>query len=243
MYDNNTRLARGRTEALKEYVENLYHFDRGLITTDFEPEDWTGLEKYVEQSSLQYKNEILQTIRSDRDPDAKEWIIKSRWKEDYSFLVNNCYPSLRRSDYRIEYDIRGYSSPAEIEKVLLRSPQNLSLEEFYILAQAYEPGSDEFNELFETAVRMYPDDPAANLNAANSAILRKDYRNALKYIDKAGNLPEAIYARGALEVYMNDFDAAKPYLKEAGKLGISQAEVVMNEISVNRNIYKMNKIK
>ena len=243
MYDNNTRLARGRTEALKEYVENLYHFDRGLITTDFEPEDWAGLEKYVEQSSLQYKNEILQTIRSDRDPDAKEWIIKSRWKEDYSFLVNNCYPSLRRSDYRIEYDIRGYSSPAEIEKVLLRSPQNLSLEEFYILAQAYEPGSDEFNELFETAVRMYPDDPAANLNAANSAILRKDYRNALKYIDKAGNLPEAVYARGALEVYMNDFDAAKPYLKEAGKLGISQAEVVMNEISVNRNIYKMNKIK
>lgn len=240
-YSNNTYLAKGRTEALKEYVESLYHFGEGFIKTDFEPEDWAGLEKYVMASSLPYKNEILEAIRSDREPDVKEWVIKSKWKEDYKYLLDHCYPALRHSDYKIEYDIRSYSTPAEIEAVLKTAPQNLSLEEFFILAQTYESGSEEFNELFETAVRMYPDDPAANLNAANSAILKKDYRTALRYLEKAGDTPEAIYTRGVLEVYMEDNDSAKPYLEEARKLGIDQAEVVLKEISINRNVYRMKK--
>lgn len=238
-YSNNTRLAKGRTEALKKYVEDMYHFGEGFIKTDFEPEDWAGLERYVEASSLKHKEEILAAIRSDREPDKKEWVIKSTWKEEYRFLLDNCYPALRHSDYVIEYEVRSYVDPADIEKVLHVAPQNLSLEEFYVLAQTYESGSDEFNELFETAVRMYPNDPVANLNAANSAILRNDYRGALRFLDKAGNLPESIYARGVLEVYMDNPEAAKPYLIEAQKLGVAKAEEVLTEIAKNRNIYRM----
>ena len=238
-YSNNTRLAKGRTEALKAYVENMYHFGEGFIKTDFEPEDWAGLERYVEASSLPHKEEILKAIRSDREPDKKEWVIKSTWKEEYRYLLDNCYPALRHSDYVIEYEVKSYADPKEIERVLHTAPQNLSLEEFYILAQTYESGSDAFNDLFETAVRMYPNDPVANLNAANSAILRKDYRGALRFLDKAGDLPEAVYARGALEVYMEDCEAAKPYLMEAQKLGITQAKEVLREIAKNRNIYRM----
>ncbi|MBO5890782.1 MAG: hypothetical protein J6Q28_05080, partial [Alistipes sp.] len=132
-----------------------------------------------------------------------------------------------------------YADPVEIERVLHTAPQNLSLEEFYILAQTYESGSDAFNDLFETAVRMYPNDPVANLNAANSAILRKDYRGALRFLDKAGDLPEAVYARGALEIYMDNPEAAKPHLIEAQNLGVAEAEEVLREIAKNRNIYRM----
>lgn len=239
-YSNNTRLAKGRTEALKEYVEDMYHFGEGFIKTDFEPEDWAGLERYVEASSLKHKEEILAAIRSDREPDKKEWVIKSTWKEEYRFLLDNCYPALRHSDYVIEYEVRSYVDPADIEKVLHVAPQNLSLEEFYVLAQTYESGSDEFNELFETAVRMYPNDPVANLNAANSAILKGDYRSALRYLDKAGDMTEAVYTRGALEVYMDNNEAAKPYFEEAKRRGVAQAEVALVEIAKNRNIVTMN---
>lgn len=236
-YSNNTRLAKGRTEALKVYVENMYHFGEGFIKTDYEPEDWAGLERYVELSSLPHKEEILAAIRSDREPDKRERYIKTNWPDEYRHLLQHCYPALRHSDYTIEYEVRSYVDPVEIEKVLRIAPQNLSLEEFYVLAETYESGSDEFNELFETAVRMYPNDPTANLNAANSAILRKDYRGALRFLEKAGNMPEALYARGVLEVYMEDYEAAKPYLIEAQKLGISKAEEVLAEISKNR--YKL----
>lgn len=240
-YSNNTRLAKGRTEALKLYVENMYHFDKGFIKTDYEPEDWAGLERYVEASSLPHKAEILSAIRSDREPDNKEWYIKSNWKDDYRHLLKECYPALRHSDYVIEYEIRSYSTPEDIERILHTAPQNLSLEEFYILAQTYEPGSDKLNELFETAVRMYPNDPVANLNAANSAIQRNDYRSAARYLDKAGDLPEAVYTRGVLEVYLENKEMAKSYFIEAQKLGVPQAESAIVEVSKNRNIVKMTK--
>ena len=238
-YSNNTYLAKGRTAALKTYVQGLYHFEDGFIKTSYEPEDWDGLEKYVMASDLTNKEKILEVIRSDREPDAKEWVIKSTWKNEYKYLLEHCYPALRRSDYRIEYTIRAYTDTLEIENIFRTAPQKLSLEEFYILAQSYDPGSEDFNELFETAVRMYPNDPVANLNAANSAIIKKDYRRALRYLDKAEGLPEAVYARGALEVYMEDNAAARPYLEQARKLGIRQAETTLSEISKNRMIYKM----
>ena len=38
---------------------------------------------------------------------------------------------------------------------------------------------------------------------------------------------------------MEDNDAARPYLEEARKLGIPQAETVLKEISKNRMVYKM----
>jgi tetratricopeptide (TPR) repeat protein len=239
-YSNNTRLAKGRTEALKEYVENMYHFGEGFIKTDFEPEDWAGLERYVEASSLPHKAQILATIRSNREPDNKEWVIKSTWKDEYRFLLDNCYPALRHSDYVIDYEIRSYSNPVEIERILHTAPQNLSLEEFFILAQTYEPGSEKFNELFETAVRMYPDDAVANLNAANSALLKGDYRSALRYLDKAGDMPEAVYTRGALEVYMGNDDAAKAYFVKALELGVAEAEVALAEVAKNRNVVTKN---
>ena len=238
-YSNNAYLANGRTESLKQYVKGLYSFGEDFIKTDYEPEDWKGLEKYVMESSLPHKNEILEAIRSDREPDNKEWYIKSNWKEEYRYLLENCYPALRHSDYTIEYEVKSYIDPVDIEKVLRTAPQNLSLEEFYILAQTYESGSDEFNELFETAVRMYPNDPVANLNAANSAIIKQNYRNALRFLEKAGNIPEAIYARGVLETYREDYNAAKHYLTEALELGVNKARTVLSEISKNRNVYRM----
>ena len=43
--------------------------------------------------------------------------------------------------------------------------------DFYTLAQSYPEGSDEYCDVFETAVEVYPDDPMINLNAANIEML------------------------------------------------------------------------
>lgn len=230
-YSNNERLAKGRTESLKEYVETLFHFEKDFIQTAYEPEDWSGLEQRVMNSELKHKEEILATIHSEREPDNKEWWIKSNWPEDYKYMLKNYYPALRHSDYTIEYTVRKYSDPVEIERIMNTAPQKLSLNEFYLLAQTYEDGSDELNELWEIAVRMYPQDEIANLNAANAAMAKGDYERALRYLDKAGDRAEAIYARGALEVLREDYIAAMPYLEQAKELGIAEAEPTIEGIT------------
>lgn len=222
--ENNERLARLRTEALKKYVSGLYDFPNDFISTDYEAEDWTGLRRYVEQSDLPHRQEILDIIDSDLRPDPKEWRLKSRYPEEYARLLRDCYPALRHSDYRVDYVVRHYTDVEEIRRVLRSRPQKLSLEEFYLAAQAEEPGSEAFNEVFETAVRMYPDDETANLNAANSALSRKDVKRAERYLTKAGNSTEATHARALLALMKGDTATAQTLLQEAAAQGLPQAQ-------------------
>ena len=103
------------------------------------------------------------------------------------------------------------------------SSAQLSLDEFYILAQTYESGSTELNELWETAVRMYPEDEIANLNAANSAIDKGDFKRAERYLDKAGDRAEVDYARGCIEILQGNYEASLPHLQKAIEGGIEEA--------------------
>lgn len=229
-YVHNKELAIGRTAALKKYIQQLYRFEGDVITTDYESEDWAGLRRYVERSNLEHRTEIITLIDSNLEPDAKEWKIKSTYPAEYRFLLQNCYPALRHTDYRIAYTIRSYSDVEEIKRIMRERPQKLNLNEFYLAAQEYEPGTDEFADIFETAVRMFPDDAIANLNAANATMRRGDLIGAKRYLAKAGDSPEAIYARGALAIRQKDYDSAGRYLNEAKSLGLEQAGITLEQL-------------
>ena len=59
-YTHNRDLAIGRTKSLKEHIRQLYHFADDIIVTEYEPEDWEGLRRYVENSNLDHRTEILE---------------------------------------------------------------------------------------------------------------------------------------------------------------------------------------
>lgn len=233
-YAHNKELAIGRTEALKEYIQQLYKFKDGIISTDHEAEDWVGLRRYVEHSNINHRTEILSIIDSDMELDAKQAKIRKTYPDDYRFLLENCYPALRHTDYRIAYNVRSYTDVTEIARIMREQPQKLSLNEFYLVAQQYEPGTVEFTDVFETAVRMFPSDETANLNAANAAMRSGDLNGAERYLDKAGNTPEAAYARGALSIHRKDYDEARRYLNEAKALGVKQADITIKELDKGR---------
>jgi tetratricopeptide (TPR) repeat protein len=230
-YSNNMRLAMGRTQSLKEYVQKLYHFGSTFINTSYEPEDWEGLREYVESSNLPNRAAILALIDSGREPDNKEWKLKSTYPADYQHLLKNIYPALRHSDYVVEYTVRSYTDIEEIKRVLATAPQNLSLEELYLVANSYESGSDEHHEVFEVAVRMFPEDEIANLNAANSAMQKRDLTAAARYLKRAGNSAEAIYARGAYAALEEDYDTARYLFRQSVKAGLAQGQIAIDEIN------------
>ena len=230
-YKHNTELAIGRTAALKKHIGQLYHFADSIIRTDYEPEDWAGLRRQVEQSNINHRGEILALIDSDMEPDAKEAKIKRTYPEEYRFMLQHFYPALRHTDYRIDYAIRTFSEVEEIKRIMAEQPQKLSQNEFYLVAGKYEPGTDEFTDVFETAVRMFPNDEIANLNAANAAIRRDDFETAHRYLDKAGDSAEAVYARGALAIRKKDYNTARRYLSKAKEMGFEKAGRTLDELN------------
>lgn len=229
-YSNNERLAMGRTKTLKEYVRKQYNFADSQFITDYEPEDWAGLERYVESSSLDNKAGILALIRSNMDPDAKEQSIKTAFPKEYAFLLKEVYPGLRHSDYAVKYEVRAYTDVEEIKRLIKTQPQKLSLDEMYLAAQEMEIGSEEYNETFDIAVRMFPDDEVANFNAANIAMSRGDLKSAERYLQKAGDSPQATYARATLAALNKDFATAEKMFEEAARKGISDAEKMLKQM-------------
>ncbi len=198
-YESNDRLAQGRAQTLTEYVQRMVKLDKQLFTVSHTAEDWEGLRKFIAESNMEHKAEIL-SIANDASlkEDEREARIKAEYTEEYKFLLAACYPALRHSDYHIKYKIRPFNVD-EAKELIKTRPQLLSQNEMFMVAQTYEPGSKEFSEVMEIAVRMFPDDPTANLNAACTRLNAGDAEGAKPYLDKAGNSPEAEAARKIYE--------------------------------------------
>lgn len=203
-YENNVRLAKGRTEALTEYVQNLYKFPAGFIKTSYEPVDWAGLKEWLQNNLIENREAILDIVDGSLEPYARNQKIKTTYPKQYAYLLENVYPSLRHSDYVIEYNIRNYANVDEIIEVMTTAPSKLSLNELFIVANSQPEGSDLYNESFEIAVKMYPEDESANLNAATAAIMRGDTVSAQRYLNKAGKSEEAEFMRGEYEAQHGD---------------------------------------
>ncbi len=225
-YASNTRLAQGRTASLKKYIMDKYGFEESAIKASFEPENWQGLVEYLTASSLNDKEQILDFIENGpSDIDQKERLMRTKFPASYSILLNDCYPGLRRTDYRIDYVIRSFKLK-EAKALVKTAPQRLSLEELFAVAQTYEPGSEDFNQVFDIAVRMYPDDDTANINAAN-ALLEQGcvcVKEALKYLDKVKSVsPEAENARGVAYILLKDYDKAEQHIQKALEGNLEEA--------------------
>ena len=222
-YASNRRLAEARPRALIDYLRALYDFDAALFALDYEAEDWAGLRAFIDGSDWAEREALLAICDSDASPDEKERQLRARHPAAYRRLVAECFPALRHSDYTVEYTVRGFDV-AEARQVIWTDPSKLSLQEMYAVAQTYEVGGKEYNAVFEAAVRVYPTDSVANLNAAVAALTRGDIRTAEVYLERAGDSGEASLARGALAYAQGDPRAAERFFLRAKEQGAPYAE-------------------
>lgn len=223
-YNYNARLAEGRAKTLTDHVRRLVNLEDRLFKVTSTPEDWDGLREAVLSSNLEHRQEILDIIDDNKlTPDTRERKIKSNYPKEYRFMLDTYYPALRHSDYVVSYTVRPFSVE-EAKEILRTKPKQLSLEEMYLVAQTYEPGSDEFNEVFQTAVHLYPEDETANLNAACAEIERGDYKAASRYLAKAGNSPYAAHARGVMAMKQGNDDEARRQFTIAAQGGVKEAQ-------------------
>lgn len=229
-YKHNDYLAGERAKTLKDYVRKLVNLDDNMFAVAHTAENWDGLVAYLRGSNLDNRDAILDIIAdTSLDPDAREWKIKSLYPDDYRFMLDTWYPALRRSDYRVNYTIRPFNVD-EAKQIIKTKPQQLSLEEMFLVAQTYDPGSTDFNEVMEIAVRMYPDDPTANLNAACTRLNAGDADGAKFYLDKAGNSPQAVNARAAYAQLKGNYDEAARLYRQAANSGVTEAQTNLDNM-------------
>ena len=223
-YSNNTRLAKGRTEALKNYLIRNYNFNTQVFQTNYTPEDWENLRGFLIDSKtrkvkgdfwydnknivetpevpdyvLEHRDEMLRIINRNMDPDAKEELLKKvGGGEPYRWLLEHVYPGLRHTDYIIEYKVRAFSVEKG-RKLIYTHPEAMSMEEMYKVATSYNEGSDNWLDALLIAVEQFPDDETANLNAACGCVMTKRLVDAKKYLQKAGSTRQAKYVGNVIK--------------------------------------------
>ena len=238
----NERLSEGRAKALRDYLQSRYPAIPGsLYSIRFGGENWDDLVKAVQTSDMPDKQAVLDII--DRysiigGREAKLMALKggTPWR----YMLREMFPSLRKVTVTVDYDVRNFDAE-EAKAVVKTRPQNLSLNELYLVANTYEPGSEDFNSLFETAVRLYPESVTATVNAAVAALERRDFVGAERYlrsVKSPDRIPECDNAWGLLLMLRDqDYDRAAPYVEAARAAGLKAAQQNLDEIDrLRRNL-------
>lgn len=230
-YISNLILSEKRALALKNQIRIIFGFPENRFYVSGKGEDWTMLDTLVTRSDIDEKYTILEIIRGMDDFDRRESRLQAlSGGQPYHYIKNNFYPSLRRSDYELQYTVL----PFTVEKgkeVFRTNPSNLSLNEMFLVANTYEPGSDTFNEVFETAARIFPQDDVANLNAAASALNRKDILSATNYLGKVSEQSAAYWNNmGTLSFLQGNYETAASCFRKALQTGCLEASGNLSEL-------------
>lgn len=227
----NNALSEGRAESLRSYLARVASFPADIYKVMHGGEDWDGLIRIMEEANFENYSSVSQIIKDTYSVEERKAKIKAlNGGRTYSVLLKDYYPSLRRVVCRINYTVRGFSVE-EGKEIIKTRPQQLSLNEMFLIANSYPVGSDEFVEVFETAVRMFPQDKVANLNAAAAALIQKDLTKAERYLNATDkSAPEYINNLGLLYLLREDYDNARKFLSEAEKKGLKEAKHNLEEL-------------
>ena len=156
-------------------------------------------------------------------------------------MLKYIFPRLRVAICKVNYEIKNFNVD-EAKEIIKTRPQNLSLNEMFLVANTYPKGSQEFIDVFETAVRMYPKDEIASINAAMAALSRNDLVSAeryLKMVNAHKQLPEYSNAMGVLMLLKGDYEHAEEYLKAAAEAGLEAAGQNLEELAGPRTTRKL----
>lgn len=180
-------------------------------------------------------------IKSGREGQVMRIGGGSAWR----YMLKEYFPSLRKVEIKIDYNITDFDLE-KAKSVAQTAPGKLSLNELFLVANEYVPGSDDFNETLQTAATLYPESDIANINAAGSALSRHDLVSAQKYLDKVKDQTlygEFFNLKGLLQVLEGHYSDAQSAFEKAESMGLTQANLNMIELTKAEQIQAENQEK
>lgn len=227
----NEQLSKKRAEALKDYLVKNEKVSSKMYKVTFGGENWAGLVKALESSSMKDKETFLNIIQNTtNDVKRKQDIMKVAGGVPYRTMLKEIYPGLRKVNCIVDYTVVNFD--VEQGRIIIReNPKYMSMNEMYQVANSYPKGSKDFVNVFDIAVRMYPNDEVANLNAAAVALSQKDLNSALKFMEKADHTTaEFLNNIGVYNFFNGDIPRAMAAFEQAAKLGNEAAQANLNQL-------------
>ena len=214
-YILNDGIATGRGDNAAKHMKNEMKKAKidGFVDIRYTAEDWEGFQELVSRSNLPDKELILRVLSMYTDPEEREEQIKNI-SSVYGELADEILPKLRRARITLNYQLIGRSDDQIIEQYAA-NPKELTLEEI-LYASILTDDAAKKEEIFKTAVKIYPNDYRAYNNLGVLAYKKGDYTTAKNYFNAAskidGSAPEVKVNLGYMELLEGNAAAAEPYI-------------------------------
>ncbi|MCD8263442.1 MAG: DUF3868 domain-containing protein [Tannerellaceae bacterium] len=223
-FASNMKLSEARARSLAAYLQKTYGVNNDMFSLDWKEEDWEGLAKAVEGSSVANRAQVLDIIRRyETDVEREKYIQAINGGRTYQTLLRELYPPLRRNTCEIEFNVKQFDLD-KAKTVIRTNPKLLSLNEMYLVANSYPKGSAEYKEAMDVAMRMYPDSPEAINNMTAGYIESGDYATALSRMDSVKNQPEVWNNMGIALAQSGRYEEAADYFNRAARNGVQEAQ-------------------
>ena len=220
-FESNLALSERRSQSLATYVKSQYpQLAKGArFNVIGGGEDWTGLRKAVAESDKSYASDVVSIIdRYTTDVDREKDIKALEQGKVYTELLNNFYPPLRRTVFRMQYDVRPYTVE-ELPMVFDRNVALMSHHELYTLAKHFyqEQGKSPVAVYKVAFDRFGEKDEVARLNYANALLQYEPNRaeEIIGLVAPLGNDKRAIFLKACAYQLLGDQVRAEQLYEES----------------------------
>lgn len=234
--DLNTELAAQRKESSTAFLAQKLK-EAGVdieLKTKYTPEDWDGFKTLMEKSNIPDKDLILRVLSMYNDPEVREREIKNL-SEAFTGVADEILPQLRRAKMTTSVDLIGKSDD-ELKALAKSNPSSLNPAELLYAATLFE-NLDEQLEVYNSFIKVYPNDWRGSNNAGYVLVKQGKYDEAKPLFEKAetqmNNEPIIKNNLGAVTLKAGDVQKAEALFGAAAGAG--------NEVNYNLGIVSMKK--
>lgn len=216
----NQRLSEKRAATMKDIISSRYSFPEDVYTVSGNGEYWDLVEAYVAASDDPALKKWAE--RKFSNLDSREAALKQT--SAYKDIFNTVYPRSRFADCDVTYKLVNFDAAA-VRSIYNTYPEQLSEAEFEALATL----NDNVDKaVVEKGLSFYPESQALNNLAAKAACAEGNYRQAISYLQKAGNSREVFNNMGVCYMLLGDKASATQSFQRA--FGLPEATKNLNEL-------------
>ncbi len=214
----NEKLASKRQQNSEDFVKKQLKAANleGDIEANYTAQDWDGFQQLVKASNIQDKDVILRVLSMYKDPEEREQQIKNM-SQGFRELAEGILPELRRARLTINYETVGRSDQ-QIVAQLKNDPSKLSIEELLYAANLVKTDAEKEN-VYKTAVKLFPKDERAYNNLGVLAFNKGNYDEAKQWYEQARrmntNQAEVNANLGLMALQQGDLTSAENFIGRA----------------------------
>ncbi len=214
-YRATARMGMNRQLWLRDYLLHQKGTAAARCRVDWTPEDWDSIARIVRGTQMDYREAVLDIIRTADVADGRETNLKTLAKgAPYDFLEHHVFDKVYRLAYTLSFRTRD-TDRVTGTVTADNDRSQMTYANLFGVAEGYGRSSAAFREMMAMGARLFPESTEANINAGATALVEGRLEEARRLLEPYATDERAFEDLGVLYTLLGKPDKAEVYFRMA----------------------------